>query len=96
MMVRIVENKIIVERTRATLEDLGVFEKAVDGLLAKGFKEILVDFEATLNLPSEFLGYLMGKKKALQKDGKKLTIVAISEQLKRLFNEARISELMDV
>ncbi len=38
----------------------------------------------------------MGKKKALMKDGKNFRIVAISEQLRRLFNEARISELMDV
>lgn len=95
-MVRIIENKIVVERTRATLEDLGIFEKAVDNLVAKGFGEIQIDFSATLNLPSEFLGYLMGKKKALMKDGKNLRIVAISEQLRRLFNEARISELMDV
>jgi len=95
-MITIDNNKITIETTRATLDDKVAFEDAVNTVVEAGHAVVLVDLSQTIYLPSELLGYLMGKKKSLMNEGKDIKITAISESLKRIFDEARISEFLGV
>ncbi|RPI92045.1 MAG: hypothetical protein EHM32_09710 [Spirochaetales bacterium] len=95
-MVTILGNKIIIDSSRATLDDKSAFEQAVNTVIEGGASEVLVDFSKTVYLPSELLGYLMGKKRALMGKGMDIKIIAISEPLKRVFDEARISGFLGV
>ncbi len=96
-MISISGNKITLEMPRATLDDKTRFEGAVNRLAeSDGIGEILLDFSRTVYLPSEFLGFLMGKKRALKGRNIGIRIIAISEPLKRIFEEAKISDFMDV
>ena len=95
-MITIIGNKIIIDSSRATLDDKASFEQAVNSILEGGATEIMVDLSKTVYLPSELLGYLMGKKRALMGKGMDIKIAAISEPLKRVFDEARISGFLGV
>lgn len=95
-MVTIIGNKIIIDSSRATLDDKSSFEQAVNTIIEGGANEIVVDLSKTVYLPSELLGYLMGKKRALMGKGMDIKIIAISDPLKRVFDEARISGFLGV
>jgi len=96
-MISISNNKITLEMPRATLDDKTRFESAVNALAeSDGVSEILLDFSKTVYLPSEFLGYLMGKKRALKGRSIDIRIVAISEPLRQIFEEAKISDFMEL
>ncbi len=95
-MITIAGNKITIESTRATDEDKAAFEDAVNAIIDEGYAEVMVDLSMTVYIPSELLGYLMGKKKSLMGAHKDLKITAISESLKRIFDEARISDFLGV
>jgi anti-anti-sigma regulatory factor len=96
-MINVTGNKITLEMTRASLQDKSAFETAVNTLADSGnASEILLDFSRTVYLPSEFLGFLLGKKRALKSRGIDIRIVAISEPLRRIFEEAKIGDFVDV
>jgi anti-anti-sigma regulatory factor len=93
-MVKVNGTTIIIDNIRATIEDMAEFEKAIGLLDGEGHPVIKIDLSKTVYLPSELLGYLMGKKRAFKSAGRDIRIIAISESLKRIFDEAKISDFL--
>lgn len=95
-MVTIEGKTIVIDNPRATLDDKTAFENAVNKLINKNNTIINVDLSKTVYIPSELLGYIMGKKRALNSRGMDIKIIAISEPLKKIFDEAKISDFLGV
>lgn len=95
-MVHVSENMVIIDNPRATLEDKAEFEAAVSRLTQEGARLIMVDLSRTTYLPSELMGYLMGKKKEFLDRGMDIRITAISAPLKHVFDDAKISDFFQV
>ncbi len=68
----------------------------MERLLADGHDEIQVDLSTTIYIPSTLMGYLMWKKQQLKKKEKNIKIIAISESLRKVFDEARISDFFEL
>ena len=86
------KNKIIINSERASLDDRADCEKAIALLVNLGEKSIIIDLSKTVYLPSEFMGFMMWKKKDLSELNISLTINAISTSLKRTFDSAMLSD----
>mgnify|MGYP000846017845 CR=1 FL=1 len=95
-MVTIEGKTIVIDNPRATLDDKTAFENAVNKLINENNTIINVDLSKTVYIPSELLGYIMGKKRALNSRGMDIKIIAISEPLKKIFDEAKISDFLGV
>jgi len=95
-MVTIEDNIITIGSIKATQDDKQNFELAVERLLADGHDEIQVDLSTTIYIPSTLMGYLMWKKQQLKKKEKNIKIIAISESLRKVFDEARISDFFEL
>jgi anti-anti-sigma regulatory factor len=95
-MITVSENTIIIDSERASLEDKVHFENAVSSIVHNGVKEVRIDLGATIYLPSELMGFMMWKKKELQELKIKFTIVRISENLKKIFDNAMLTEFFEI
>ena len=95
-MVTIEGKTIVIDNPRATLDDKTAFENAVNKLINENNTIINVDLSKTVYIPSELLGYIMGKKRALNSRGMDIKIIANSEPLKKIFDEAKISDFLGV
>jgi anti-anti-sigma regulatory factor len=95
-MVSTLENTILVENQKATLEDKSAFAAQLSTLQSRGLSEINIDFSHTLYLPSEMMGLLMWKKKEFKLKGIKLNIIKISSTLKTFFDNMQISEFFEL
>ncbi|MGV7927405.1 MAG: hypothetical protein AB2L13_00635 [Spirochaetota bacterium] len=60
-MVTIIGNKIIIDSSRATLDDKSSFEQAVNTIIEGGATEVVVDLSKTVYLPSELSGLPHGE-----------------------------------
>ena len=89
-------NRIIIDCEKASLEDKNEFEKAVAKIIHAGHKEILIDLGKTTYLPSELMGFMMWKKKELGEAKIQFTIDSISSSLKRLFDNAMLSDFFEI
>lgn len=95
-MVTIEGNIITIGSIKATQDDKQNFELAVERLLTDGHDEIQVDLSTTIYIPSTLMGYLMWKKQQLKKKDINIKIIAISESLRKVFDEARISDFFEL
>jgi len=71
-------------------------EYAVSRLLQQGATVIYFDLSKTIYLPSTLMGFLMWKKQDLQKQGKDIQIIAISQSLRKVFEETRLIEFFGI
>ena len=90
------DNTILIDSERATLGDKADFEKAVTFLVQSGHKSINVDLGKTIYLPSELMGFMMWKKKELIDIKVNFRISAISSSLKKIFDNAMLSQFFEI
>jgi anti-anti-sigma regulatory factor len=95
-MVTLNNNTIVFDNEKTTIEDKRRFEAQLTLLINSGHTEIFVDIGMTSFLPSELLGLLMWKKSELKKKGIEFKITRISQVLKSLFDDGRISDYLDI
>lgn len=91
-MIRVENNKIIIDSTIASLEDKNEFRATFIKLTNEGHKEIHVDLLKTTVLPSELIGFLIDRKKKLEDRGMTMKIIAVNDILKKQFDSIKISE----
>ncbi|MGQ9844520.1 MAG: STAS domain-containing protein [Spirochaetota bacterium] len=89
-MITVENNVITLHCEKAILDDKLEVEYAVERLLISGVNVIYIDLSKTIYLPSTLIGYLMWKKQELQKKNKDIIIIAISQSLRKLFEETRL------
>jgi anti-anti-sigma regulatory factor len=95
-MVIIKENTIIIDNDSATLDDKSLFALKLTALVNSGCSKIMVDIGMTSYLPSELMGLFMWKKRELEKKGIEFKIIRISQSLKDLFENTRISDYFEL
>jgi anti-anti-sigma regulatory factor len=95
-MVTFNNNTIILDNEKTTLDDKRRVELQLTTLVNTGHTVILIDLGMTSFIPSELLGFLMWKKRELRKKGIELKITRISQVLKSLFDDGRISDYFDI
>ena len=95
-MILLENSVIIIDNERASLDDKVHFEHTVTALLEKGAREIAVDLGRTVYLPTELMGFMMWKKKELAEQGIRFRIGRISASLKRIFDNAMLSDFFEI
>lgn len=95
-MVTVENNTITLHCEKATPDDKVEVEYAVERLLREGVRVIYFDLSKTIYLPSTLMGYLMWKKQELQRKGIDIQIIAISQSLRKVFEETRLIEFFGI
>ena len=71
-------------------------ERDLDRALARGARVVVVDLTDLTFIDSTMLGVLVATGRRLRADGGQLAVVCPDEQIRRLFDMTRISELVSV
>lgn len=93
-MIKIIENLIIVETATISVAEKNDFMSAFIRLINEEKKEILLDLLKTDFLPSELIGFLINKKKMLERKGVTVKITAINDNLKKIFDKINLSAFL--
>lgn len=93
-MIEINGNTIIINSDKPTLIDSRDFQMAFIRLLNEGNEEIRIDLLRPSFLPSELIGFLLDRKRALLSAGNVLKIININDTLRKTLIKLKISDYL--